>query len=327
MTLGTLPPNVVGSTGESLQRDGDFCFLQRIFAELERELGLLFHQITFVVHRRTVGERDDRPIQLDPGGPGHVLILISDEKEIFPLNRFPGYDSVFRAYGKPSPGDSWHPFPIGYLEATGTTEPIPFGQRKHSVFFSGYLNRNRIDLYKQFKPLFWLPRRNLPNRQLREIARRIVEKFHRKRDFSGQFPDSIIQFTEWFGKGYPPGEYARILADSKIAICPPGFVSHETIRHWEAMRMGCVIISAPLPAIRFYENSPIIQLKDWSELKPLLSRLLADPEELLQRHLAMREWCESVTSEPAVARYLAQVIRSRPKVAGAFANPESGKPQ
>jgi hypothetical protein len=68
-------------------------------------------------------------------------------------------------------------------------------------------------------------------------------------------------------------------------------------------------------------------LEDWSELRPLLDRLLADPAELLKRHLAMREWWESVTSEPAVARYLAQVIRSRPTAAGAVTNPEPGKLQ
>ena len=73
--------------------------------------------------------------------------------------------------------------------------------------------------------------------------------------------------------------------------------------------MGCVIISAPLPAIPFYEGSPIIQLEDWSELRPLLDRLLADPAELLKRHLAMRDWWENVASEPAIARYMADIIR------------------
>lgn len=306
-----MPPNVVDSLGQPPHISGESVFLQRVFAELERELGDRFHKFTFVVHRWKFGERDERPISLDPGGLKRILILICDEKGLFPLQRFPGYERVFRAYGKPSPGDSWHPFPIGYFESAGTEDPVPFERRTHTVFFSGYLNRNRIGLYKQFNRLFWLPRRNLLGRHLRELARRIVEKFCSKRDFSGQISGSIIQFTEWFGKGYPPEEYARILANTQIAICPPGFVSHETIRHWEAMRMGCVIVSAPLPAIPFYDGSPIIQLEDWSELRSLLDRLLADPAELLKRHLAMRDWWENVASEPAIARYMAGIIRRR----------------
>jgi hypothetical protein len=309
MNPDPLPPNVLDSLGQPPHASGESLFLHRIFAELDRELGDRFHEFTFVLHRWKFGERDERPISLDPGGLKRILILICDEKGLFPLQRFPGYERVFRAYGKPSPGDSWHPFPIGYFAAAGTEDPVPFERRTHTVFFSGYLNRNRIDLYKQFNRLFWLLRRNLPNQHLRELARRFVEKFCRKREFSGQIPGSIIQFTEWFGKGYPPEEYARILANTQIAICPPGFVSHETIRHWEAMRMGCVIISAPLPAIPFYEGSPIIQLEDWSELRPLLDRLLADPAGLLKRHLAMREWWENVASEPAIARYMAGIIQ------------------
>ncbi len=56
---------------------------------------------------------------------------------------------------------------------------------------------------------------------------------------------------------------------------------------WEDPKLiGCVVISAPLPANRFYKDSPIIQLSDWSQLRPLLKHLLADPEELFSRHIA-----------------------------------------
>lgn len=145
-----------------------------------------------MVHRWKFSEKDENTIALDPGGPGRILILICGEKEVFPLRRFPGYDFVFRMYGKPLPQDSWHPFPIGYFQAAGTEEPVPFGLRTHTLVFSGYLNRNRIDIYKQFQRLFWLPRRHLSSRHLRELARRIVEKFCRKREYSGEIPGSIV---------------------------------------------------------------------------------------------------------------------------------------
>jgi hypothetical protein len=305
------PPNVVGSLGAPLQAHGETVFLQRIFATLEARMQDDFRKITFVVHRRVFGEFAGKPIQLDPGGPERVLIVIADEREVFPCEEFLTYKAVFRAYGAPVGGDSKiHPFPVGYLNAAGQAEPIDFDQRKHSVFFSGYLNRNRLDLYKQFRPVWWLPKRNLSkNKYVREIARRAVEKLTTERSFPAAFPGGHVAFTEWFGKGLPPEEYARMLADSKIALCPPGFESHETIRHWEAMRLGCVVISAPLPPNRFYQDSPIIQLTDWSQLKPLLADFLANPDKLLRHHQATVDWWNRVCSEDAVAKSMVNILR------------------
>lgn len=304
------PPNVVGSTGAPLEAHGETVFLGRIFQALAGRMGPDFHRLTFVVHRRSFGEFAGKPIQLDPGGPDRVLIVIADEREVFPCEEFRSYRAVFRAYGAPEGGASGvHVFPVGYLNAAGLAEPVEFGQRRISVFFSGYLNRNRLDLYKQFRPVWWLPKRNLSkNKYVREVARRAIEKLTKERSFPDAIPEGQIAFTEWFGKGLAPDEYARTLADTKIAICPPGFESHETIRHWEAMRLGCVVISAPLPPNRFYKDSPIIQLEDWSELKPILARLLENPAELEARHRATVGWWESVCSETAVADSMAEIL-------------------
>lgn len=301
-------PNIVDSLGAPLDAHGETLFLQRVFNALSDRMRGDFDRFTFVVHRRAFGEFAGRPIKLDRGGKGRVLVVIADEKEVFPVKEYQEYEHVFHAYGNPD-GSLCHPFPVGYHNAAGAAEPVDFDQRQISVFFSGYLNRNRLDLYKQFRPVWWLPRRNLRNRYVKELARRAVERLTDERSFPNALPGGSVSFTEWFGKGLPPDEYAKTLANTKIALCPPGFVSHETIRHWEAMRMGCVVISAPLPANRFYQGSPIIQLEDWSELRPLIGRLLADPAELLKRHLAMRDWWENVASEPAIARYMAGIIR------------------
>jgi hypothetical protein len=197
------------------------------------------------------------------------------------------------------------------MNATGMAESVPFEERTVPVFFSGYLNRNRVDLLKQLRRIPWLPRRNLPNNKyIREIVRRAVEKLITERSFPDLIPGAILAFTEWFAKGLPPEEYAKTLANTKIAICPPGFESHETIRHWEAMRLSCVIISAPLPPNRFYHESPIIQLEDWSELRPLLDRLLSDPDDLRRRHEATVDWWNKKCSETAVADYMADAIAS-----------------
>ncbi|MEK7950832.1 hypothetical protein [Luteolibacter soli] len=302
--------NIVDSTGAPLVAWGETVFLKRLFEELEAQLGDDFSRFTFVVHRRVFGEIAGSKINLDPGGPNRVLIVISDECEAFPCQEFQSYRVVFRAYGSPLGGDSRiHAFPVGYLNAAGLVEPVEFDQRQVTVFFSGYLNRNRLDVYKQFRPVWWLPKRNLSqNRYIREIARRAAERFTKERSFPDAIPGGHVAFTDWFGRGLAPEEYAQTLANSRIAICPPGFESHETIRHWEAMRLGCVVISAPLPPNRFYSNSPIIQLSDWSDLKPTVNRLLNNPSELRARHLATVDWWKKACSEKAVADYMARII-------------------
>jgi len=308
--MSSFPKNVVDSVGAPLEAQAETLFLQRVFAALRERMGDGFPKLTFVVHRRVAGEFAGKPIRLDPGGPDRVLIVIADEREVFPCEEFLSYRAVFRAYGAPAGGASKiHAFPVGYLNAAGAAEAVDFEHRRSTVFFSGYLNRNRIDLYKQFRPVWWLPRRNLSrNRYVREIGRRAIEKLTKERSFPNAVPGGHVAFTEWFGKGLAPEEYALTLANTKIALCPPGFVSHETIRHWEAMRLGCVVISAPLPPNRFYKESPIIQLQDWSELKPLLEDLLAHPDRLLALHRATVDWWNRVCSETAVADYMAEIL-------------------
>ena len=306
----SFPKNICDSLGTPLNAQGESTFLVRVFRALLERMGDDFHRFTFVVHRRVFGEFAGKPIKLDRGGAGRVLIVIADEKEVFPVEEYQDYEYVFRAYGNPD-GSVCNAFPVGYHNAVGSAEPVDFDKRSISVFFSGYLNRNRLDLYKQFRPVWWLPRRNLRSRYVKELARRAVEKLTKERAFPAAIPGGQIAFTEWFGKGLPPEEYAQTLANTKIALCPPGFVSHETIRHWEALRLGCVVISAPLPANRFYKDSPIIQLSDWSQLRPFLKHLLADPEELFSRHIATVKWWQDVCCERAVANFMANTIQYR----------------
>ncbi|MEO7098024.1 MAG: hypothetical protein ABI162_01590 [Luteolibacter sp.] len=304
------PSNVVNGRGIRPQADSDSVFLERIFDGLKEKMREDFHRFTFVVHQWAFGQiRGNKAIPLDPGSADRILILTADEREVFPVEDFCSYKAVFRAYGNPAGGTSnVHPFPVGYLNAVGGADPVTFDNRRHPVFFSGYLNRNRVDLYKQFRKTLWLPRRNLRNRYTKELARRAVERFCPERSFELEFPDALVSFTEWFGKGLAPDEYAKILSQTKIALCPPGFESSETIRHWEAMRLGCVVISAPLPPNRFYKGSPIIELQDWSELKPLLKDLLSHPDKLRQKHEETVAWWDRMCSEHAVADYMARVL-------------------
>jgi hypothetical protein len=307
----TFPCNVVDKNGETPIIHGELMFLNKVIKNLEEQMGDSFAKWNFTLHYRHFSEGMGSKVNFhhDPARK-NALILLADEHGRFPESATQGFDVVFRQYMEgPIADPRFHPFPVGYHEAAGLAEIIPFDKRKTNLFFSGYRNRNRVDLYKQFRNIWWLPPFNLPGRHLKELARRMVDRFCPERDFSARYDDSIIRFTEWFGKGLPPEEYALTLANTRIAVCPPGFISSETIRHWEAMRLGCVIITAPLPDNIFYKNSPMIVMTDWSNLHHTIVNLIANPQKLLEIHKNTVIWWEKYCCEKAVASYMANILR------------------
>lgn len=304
-----LPHNISHTKWDHPCKGGEALFLGRFFTALQSNMGASFEDWNFVVHHRVQGERHGAPVTIPKGNDQSVLFLLCDERERFPLEQVPGYRWVFRSYlNHHDPASRVHPFPIGYQNAVGLANPIPFEHRKVSVFFSGNLNRNRVDLYRQFRPIPFLPKRNLQSRHMKELVLRFIHRAVPQRNFNHRFPGSILSFTEGFMQGLPQDHYAKTLANTRIAICPPGFVSNETIRHWEAMKMGCVIITSPLPSNRFYRGSPMIVLQKWADLMPVLENLLQDPVEMMQRHIATRDWWNKVCCEEAVASYVADRI-------------------
>ncbi|MBC7980913.1 MAG: hypothetical protein H7Y36_10155 [Armatimonadetes bacterium] len=305
----TFPDNASGGNGGPIPDLSCGLFLSRCLHHLNSELAS--RNVTSNVEIHVAGGAT-QPI-FNPPKQKTALIVLADERELFNAYPLPQEYIVFKSYSEKHTADSReHPFPVGYFDAAGSAEPVPFSERSVNVFFSGFLNRNRVDIYKQFRRIPWLPTKNLVNQHAKEIARRLVDKLCPERTFHHAFPDSRISFTEGFAKGLNPAEYGALLANTRIAICPPGFVSHETIRHWEAMKHGCVIISAPLPPSRFYRGAPLIELRDWSKLKSVIQELLNDPAELLLRHESTLRWWQDMCSEKAVALYMANILCQAP---------------
>lgn len=89
-----------------------------------------------------------------------------------------------------------------------------------------------------------------------------------------------LKKTNAFGDGLAAGQYFKGLADAKIAIAPEGLYSNITFRHFEALLAGCVVISAHLPDVPFYEDFPGIQVEDWQNLPGLIRDMLKNPEYL-----------------------------------------------
>jgi hypothetical protein len=101
-----------------------------------------------------------------------------------------------------------------------------------------------------------------------------------------------------------PEAYSRLLADSKIALCPRGNFP-ETFRTIEAARAGCVLVRDVQAHAWYYRDLPGEPMPHWSRLPALLERMLADPQQLQAQHEASLRWWRQVVSEDAVAGKIA----------------------
>jgi hypothetical protein len=95
--------------------------------------------------------------------------------------------------------------------------------------------------------------------------------------------------------GIPITEYAKLLNNTKISICLPGYLGPETFRYYESIKSGCIIVSAKMPANALYQPDPGFQVNDINDvdrLAGILSSVLeqrAEHDLLQQRSLATWE--------------------------------------
>ena len=114
-----------------------------------------------------------------------------------------------------------------------------------------------------------------------------------------------IRLTSGFTSSEGAAEgYSQALMDSRICLAPRGN-SAETFRVLGGLRYGCVVVGERLPPFWFYENSPVIQLRTWSELESAVTSVLDDPERLARLHADSLAWWRDRCSEQAVGRFLA----------------------
>jgi hypothetical protein len=136
----------------------------------------------------------------------------------------------------------------------------------------------------------------------REMLRRMQEIAECERDL-------VVETLETpsYGASTVADEYlySKKLMNTKISLVPRG-TSPQTFRFFQSLRAGCVVITDTLPSQWFFQGSPAIVLHTWSELPAVVSELLAEPAELKRRHRQSLNWWDSVCSEEAVGRYVAE---------------------
>jgi hypothetical protein len=107
---------------------GEKIFLSRVFGLLAAKMGPQLDDWSFTLIYRQAGESDGMTIDLHKTpGKRNALLLLADEHERFPVASTKGFEFVFRQYLNRSENDGRiHSFPVGYHEACGNQEPVPF---------------------------------------------------------------------------------------------------------------------------------------------------------------------------------------------------------
>lgn len=231
-------------------------------------------------------------------GKKNILILLSDEAGIKNVPFLDELFLVFRTYSNSDLYDNKKIFPVpcGYSCGCGgyfgnsnweyddkEKDKILLVDREYDIFYSGQISPNRIECIQNLS--------------------KIKDKFN-----------SIVTLTEGFAKGYKLEEYYSLMQNSKIAIVPNGAVVPESFRYFEAFESNCIVISSfPINTKYhnwFYNDSPAIFLKNWSELSIELISNLLNLNNLKKYDILNKKYFEDNISTEGVSKYMLNIIKS-----------------
>lgn len=150
------------------------------------------------------------------------------------------YLCIFSTHVKTIPGIVYS-MPLGYWDSKVDGELVSMPERMYDISFTGCLNRNRVHLASLLsnKTKEWIALGLQKNKEKTlETINTIIQWKHTK---------DYFMFTEDFGKGLDKEKYTYILRNSKVVLSPRGWISPECFRMYEAMKLGCVVITEKLP--------------------------------------------------------------------------------
>lgn len=312
-------------------------YFGRAFAAMERGLhhrGLTFY-LTFDIER------------LPSYGPDVVAVVVDNE-----LARIPAYAPRVRATylnlgARPQLGCSPFTEPsllnaaaLGVF-ARNAALWLPSGARYASSRLRGSLAGSRIGAVHSV-PVGTFNQLDLPLKPFAERPTTIVfagSVAHQGQGVralknrvapKGLSRSSLIRHVEALAAGHPEvvadvgvtGEfwesvhsdeeaYSRRMMDARFSLVPRGTVP-VTARFLESLRYGCIVITDHLPPLWPYAQAPVVRLRDWSELEPVLLDLLADEPRTLALHEQTLDWWRRACSEEAVGDYLAATLNALP---------------
>lgn len=222
---------------------------------------------------------------------GAIVFSTSDERHRQPIEDHlqKNVFMLFKQYWpfEPICDDRVFPLPLGYLTGFMGSCSTPILQRKFDYFFSGSHNSNgRDDMGKA------LSRRSKDGRR------------------------KHVEFYDGWAKGMKMGKYSLMLSNTKIALCPPGYLSSESFRIFEAARCGCVLLvgdgrELKMPRdVPYYRDFPGIFVDDWSDLS-IIDELLKDPARMKEISRRTVDWYNRCIDPKAVGSWMSGVIKER----------------
>ncbi len=193
---------------------------------------------------------------------------------------------------------SIYDIPLGYFNQLDL--PIkPIHDRLYDVSFAGSIEQKLNSVWSWN---YWL---KSPKTIARKKMKSVIDLIRKKN------PDIKFELTinSHFGasRAADARSYSEKIMNTKICLVPRG-ASLETYRFFEAIRYGCVVLTEALPSRWFYDDSPAIQITDWSQLVEILDELVDNQELLKQKHQESLDWWKTKCSELAVADYIAQKL-------------------
>ena len=182
------------------------------------------------------------------------------------------------------------------------------------IFFCGNLNSNRLSLYHALSSNAKIFSKISNNFLYSFLIRLGLKKKFTSRNMSiGANGNNYIKFTNGFngeGGGLNYNEYFRLLNNSKVILCPRGYISPETFRHYEAIKSGSVVISEKLPKTYFYKNAPYIEINNWKDGIAKAEKLILNLVKLKNIQKRNNLYYRQIMSEKSVAKYVYKLIKS-----------------
>ena len=153
-------------------------------------------------------------------------------------------------WGYPRHNPLVYPLPLGTFRDISPTIVKPLSERKYDFSFVG----------------------QIPDTGTRDCFKRHLDEMAEKSESSGKFK-FFVKYTDGFSQGLAAEEYADILTESRVSLCPQGAHSDETFRFFESILMGAVPLVESLPRLWYYEAAPHFKTK-WRDLDRTMCQVL-----------------------------------------------------
>jgi len=243
--------NVINNLGEEQELAG---FELEIFNILKKKLPN-FKDYLFVLYGNN---GTDLPLSRYIQHDKKVLIWRSNENKLNRVDELKkNYKHIFTNYYWDGPNST--SLQLGYHTQTKNKTIIPIKERLFNISFIGCLNRNRVRLASTLTniPIKWI---GLGLLFCKTFTLKILNNL-----VKWKYNNDYYQFNDGFNNGLNEEDFNFILKNTKIILCPRGWVNTETFRLYESMKWGCVVISEELPERSYYKDIPIIKVSDWKE--------------------------------------------------------------